>query len=176
MAKKHKIEKETRRLIEGISDLVKKKGDKYKFKSHNKKIVKKVKKTCCHWIIRNGKELPAVIRHPDPKMQGYWKCKICGAVFPVRPPSDVNGESAYDAATNQMIQLVNQIQFLSVRLGGDSDDTKMFLNLRKDLPRFMRVSRQIIKRINKRDAFEKKREDNGIMSQFSSYNGLNYRN
>ena len=75
MAKKSKkVEKETRRLMEGIADLVKKKGDRYKFKSKNKKVIKKVKRTCVHWIYRKGKEVPTVIQ--DPERPGYWKCTI----------------------------------------------------------------------------------------------------
>ena len=36
MAKSKKIEKETRRLIESVSDCIKKKGNRYKFKTKNK--------------------------------------------------------------------------------------------------------------------------------------------
>ena len=66
MAKKSKkVEKETRRLMEGIADIVKRKGDRYKFKSKNKKLIKKVKKTCPHWIMRKGKECATVIQDPE---------------------------------------------------------------------------------------------------------------
>lgn len=173
MAKKSKIEKETRRLIEGISDLVKKKGDRYKFKSKKKKLIKKVKRTCVHWAIRKGKEVPTVVR--DPEHPGNWKCAICGASFPIKPLQGENGENAYDKMTSQMLAAVNQIQFYSVKLGGDADDTKMFLQLKKMLPRYAKVSKQILKRINKREEFENNRKKSDAMSQFDMYSGFNYR-
>ena len=170
MSKKNKkIEKETRRLIEGITDLVKKKGDRYKFKSKNKKLVKKVKKTCVHWIIRKGKEVPTVIH--DPERSGYWKCTICGASFPIKPVT----QDEYAAMSKQMLELVNQMQFWSVRLGGDAEDTKMFIRLKEALPRFEKVAKQILKRVNQRDAFEKNRENSDAMAQFDAYSGFNYR-
>ncbi len=173
MAKKSKkVEKETRRLMEGISDLVKKKGDRYKFKSKNKKVIKKVKRTCVHWIMRKGKEVPTVIH--DPEHPGYWKCTICGASFPIKPPDKDKGD-IYHEAVQQMLQFVNQMQFWSVRLGGDADDTKMFLRLKECLPRFEKVSHQILKQVNKRDAWESNRQNSDIMAQFDAYSGFNYR-
>ena len=108
MAKKSKkVEKETRRLMEGIGDLIKKKGDRYKFKSKNKKIIKKVKRTCVHWIMRKGKEVPTVIH--DPEHPGNWKCTICGASFPIKPMSLAD----YQSQTEHMLEIVNQMQFWS---------------------------------------------------------------
>lgn len=171
MAKKSKkIEKETRRLIEAVGDLVKKKGDHYKFKSKKKKDIKKVKTYCVHWIIRKGKENPTL--KLDPNRPGYWRCTICGASFPIKPaPVD-----EYDKTWNQALEFVNQLQFWSVKLGGDSEDTKMFLRLKKDLPRMRKVSKQIVKRINQREAYEKNREKSDSMSQFDAYSGFNYHN
>lgn len=170
MAKKSKkVEKETRRLIEGISDLVKKKGDRYKFRSKNKKVIKKVKRTCVHWIMRKGKEVPTVIR--DPERPGYWKCTICGASFPVSPSTP----EEYQQAVNQLLEYVNQMQFWSVKLGGDADDTKMFLRLKETLPRMEKVSRQILKQVNKRNALENNRQNSDVLAQFDSYAGFNYR-
>jgi len=170
MAKKSKkVEKETRRLMEGIADLVKKKGDRYKFKSKNKKKIKLVKKTCVHWIIRKGKEVPTVIQ--DPNHPGNWKCTICGESFPIKPVTP----EEYKAACDTMLAFVNQMQFWSVKLGGDADDTKMFINMKKSIPRFQKVSRQILKHVNQRDAWEKNREQSDVMSQFDAYSGFNYR-
>ena len=169
MAKTKTVEKETRKLMEGIADLVKKKGDRYKFKSKNKKLVKKVKKTCVHWIIRKGKEVPTVIQ--DPTNPENWVCTICGESFPIKPKKN----SDYANASKEMLQLVNQMQFWSVKLGGDADDTKMFLSLKKAIPRFEKVSEQILKNINKREEFEKNREQGDVMSQFGAYNSFNYR-
>lgn len=167
--KSKKVEKETRRLMESVTDLVKKKGDRYKFKSKNKKIIKKVKRSCVHWIIRKGKEVPTVIH--DPEHPGNWKCTICGASFPVRP---VDMDVYYDS-TDKMLQYINQMQFWSVKLGGDAEDTKMFIKLKENLPRFAKVSKQILKRVNQRDAWEKNRERSDVMSQFDAYSGFNYR-
>lgn len=170
MAKKSKkVEKETRRLMEGIADLVKKKGDRYKFKSKNKKLIKKVKKTCPHWTIRKGKEVPTVVHDPD--HPGNWKCTICHASFPIKPatPDD------YVASSNQMLEFVNQMQFWSVKLGGDAEDTKMFIRLKESIPRFQKVSKQILKRVNQRETWEKNREKADVMAQFDAYSGFNYR-
>jgi len=170
MAKKSKkVEKETRRLMEGIADLVKRKGDRYKFKSKNKKMVKKVKKTCVHWIMRKGKEVPTVI--PDPEKQGYWKCTICGASFPIKP-ADLD---AYREAADQMLSYVNQMQFWSVKLGGDADDTKMFIRLKQELPRFSKVSKQILKQVNRRDEWERRRERSDSLGMFNDFGAYGYR-
>ena len=170
MAKKSKkVEKETRRLMEGIADLVKKKGDRYKFKSKNKKVIKKVKRTCVHWIYRKGKEGPTVIQ--DPERPGYWKCTICGASFKVKPSTP----EAYHDASQAMLEYVNQMQFWSVKLGGDAEDTKMFLKLKEMIPRFEKASRHILKQVNKREALENNRQNSDILAQFDAYTGFNYR-
>lgn len=171
MAKKgKKVEKETRRLIESVSDLVKKKDGGYKFKTKNKKIRKRVRKTCTHWVIRKGgKELPAVIQ--DPNNPNNWKCGICGASFPIKPPENSN----YSAMTHEMLEYINQLQFWSVKLGGDKEDTKMFIRLRSDLPRLEKVAKQIVKQVNKRETWEKNRERSDAMTQFDMYSGFNYR-
>lgn len=178
MAKGKKVEKETRRLIEGISDLVKKKGDRYKFKTKNKKEIKKIIRRCPHWIIRKGKEQPIVIN--DPERPENWKCLICNASFPIKPAKiipptkDDPGYNTYHAEVAKMLALVNQIQFWGVKLGGDADDTKMFLRLKADLPRFKKVADQIIKQVNKRQALENNRENSNVLDQFNAYAGFNY--
>lgn len=171
MAKSKKIEKETRKLIESISEMVKKKDGRYKFKTKNKKAVKKIKKTCVHWIIRKGKEVPTVVSDGN----GKWRCALCGATFPIKPLDTLNGKSAYEAEAEHMLELVNQIQFWSVKLGGDADDTKMFIKLKELLPRYAKVSAQIIKRVNKREEYENNKHRADVMSQFDSWSGFNYR-
>lgn len=174
MAKKSKkIEKETRRLMESVGDLLKRKNGRYKFKSKNKKTIKKVKRTCVHWIMRKGKEVPTVVH--DDSRPGYWKCAICGASFPIKPLDSINGKSAYALETEHMLELINQIEFWGVKLGGDADDTKMFIKLKELLPRFSKVSKQIIKRVNKREEYENNRKKSDVMSQFDAYAGFNYR-
>ena len=168
MAKKSKVEKETRRLIEACSDLVKKKGDRYKFKSKKKKDRKRVKQYCVHWVIRKGREEPTVKQ--DPERPGYWKCNICGASFPIKPAATETYQSTFQST----LEYVNQLQFWAVKLGGDAEDTKMFLRLKKDLPRLQKVSKQIVKGVNQREAWEKNKEKTDAMSQFDAYNGFNY--
>lgn len=170
MAKnKVKVEKETRKLIEAIADLVKKKGDRYKFKSKNKKVIKKVKKTCVHWTIHKGREVPTVVASTE--NPGDWRCKICGTEFPIKPAE----LSEYRTSILQTLRYVNQMQFLSVKLGGDKEDTKMFLELRKLLPRFNKATKQILKAANKRQRLEDNRKKSDSMSQFEAYSGYNYR-
>ena len=178
MAKKTKIEKETRRLIEGISDLIKKKGDRYKFKTKSKKDIKKIKRQCPHWVIRKGKERPATFI--DPTNPSNWKCAICGQSFPIMPAriekdDDGNVYNEYIDSAEKTLRLVNQIQFWSVKLGGDATDTKMFLRLRNDLVRFEKVSRQVVKQVNKRQAMDRNKEKTDVMSQFNAYAGFNYK-
>ncbi len=170
MAKKSKkVEKETRKLMESIGDLVKKKSDRYKFKTKSKKQIKRVKKTCPHWIYRKGKECPTVVRdneHPD-----MWRCTICGALFPVAPQT----LEEYMAQTEAMLASVNQMQFWGVKLGGDAEDTKMFLKLREYLPRFEKVSKHILKAVNRRQAWEENRERGDMMSQFDAFTGFGFK-
>lgn len=175
MSKKNsKVEKETRRLMESIGDLVKKKGDgSYKFKTKNNKVIKQVKRTCVHWIPRNNKDCPTVVQDPD--RPGHWKCRICQASFPIVPlKSDHPKKTQYELDAQHMLELVNQIQFWAVELGGDADDTKMFLRLKRDLPRFGKVAKHILKRVNDRNKFEDNRSRTDAMSQFDAY-GINYR-
>lgn len=171
MAKKNKkIEKETRRLIEGIGEMIKKKGDRYKFKTKNKKTIRQIKRTCPHWRPDKGRDhRPAVVL--DDVDQNMWRCKICGATFPVAPltPED------YDKLCDEFLGVVNQMQFWGVNLGGDADDTKMFLALRRQVPRFRKVTHQIQKRVNKRQAWEANKKNSDALQQFDAYSGFNYR-
>lgn len=166
---KSKVEKETRKLMEAVSDLVKKKGDRYKFKSKKKKLRKEVKKTCVHWIIRKGKEVPTVLEASN--NPGNWECKICSAQFPIKPAELIE----YQNVIRQTLAYVNQMQFLSVKLGGDADDTKMFIQLRRLLPKFEKACAHILKAANKRQKWEDNRKKSDVMSQFGNYSGFNYK-
>lgn len=169
MAKQSKkIEKETRRLIETITDMVKKKGDKYKFKHKNKKTIKKVKKTCVHWIIRKNKPQPLVMNDPE---NGWWRCAVCGARFPVSPFE----HDEMEQACNTLLTMVNQMQFWAVKFGGDAEDTKMFLELKKYIPKFDKVSKAITKRLYKRAQWENNRDKTDAMNQFDMYAGFSYK-
>ena len=166
--KSKKVEKETRRLIEGITDLVKKKGDGYKFKSGKKKQIKKVKKTCVHWLIRKGKEVPGVTQDANP---ANWKCGVCDVTFPIRPATP----DEYKDNANMMLAYVNQLQFWSVNMGGDASDTKLFLQLRALIPRYLKVQKNILKAVNKRQEWEDRRTQTDSLTQFNSYAAFSYR-
>lgn len=169
MAKQKKVEKETRKVIEAISDLIKRKGDHYKFKSGKKKTIKKMRKSCVHWIVRKGKVIPAVMH--DPNMPGYWRCTVCQASFPVRP---VEPEE-YVETTKALLSHINQLQFWSVKMGGDADDTKLFIQMKNLLPRYLKVQKNILKNINKRQEWEDRKTKSDGFGQFDSYSGFNYR-
>ena len=170
--KKRKVEKETRRVIEAISDTVKKKkSGGYKFKSKKKKVVKKIKSTCLHWVIRKGKEAPCV--HQDHDHPGNWKCDICGASFPIRPLDN----EQYSKVIDDVLQTINQLQFWSVKMGGNKDDTKLFIQLKKLIQdHFYKAQKNIVKSINKRQHWEDRAKQGADgLAQFDSYTGFDYR-
>lgn len=169
MAKKCKVEKETRKIMEAITDLVKRKGDKYKFKNKNKKDRKKIMKGCVHWVIRKGKECPSVSHDPD--NGDNWKCLICGETFPVRPKA----RDEYVATFDNAAQLINQLLFYSVKLGGDADDTRRFIQMRRGLKQCAKSAKHIVKALNKRDEMENNRKNTDQGAQFSMYSGYNYK-
>ena len=171
MSKNKKIknmDKDTRRHLEATSDMLKKKGERFKFKSGkgNKKTVKKLRKLCMHWMIRKGKPIPTV----QDDGHGNWECYLCHAKFPILPKT----EEEYDQIITQALEAVNQVVFLAVHLGGDSEDIKSFLRLKEDLPKFRKIAREVIKQSNKRQQFEANSEDDTIMNQFSQYGGIQY--
>lgn len=169
MSKKNKkVEKETRRLMESVADLVKRKGNGYKFKHKSKKKIRQVKRICPHWIIRKGENCPTVIADPD--RPGYWKCKICKTSFKVKP----DPLNEYYEVADRFLEQVNQLQFWSVSMGGDKDDTEMFLRLRSLVPRYCKVAKQIHKRVNQRDAYENNRNRTDALAAFDMYQGFNY--
>lgn len=175
MAKKSKkIEKETRRLIESISDLVKKKDNRYKFKGAKKKTIREVKRSCVHWIIRKGKEYPAVEERPD--SPGFWTCKICGKRFPIAPlqVDSKRDIDEYRDACESFEAIVNQAFFYSVKMGGDASDTKVFLRLKELIPKFNKIVHNEMRQLNKRQEYEKNREVDAD-SQFGSYTSFSYK-
>ena len=168
--KNKKIDKETRQLIEGISDLLKKKGDRYKFKSGNKKTIRKVKKTCVHYIIRKGKPHPTVTQ--DPTRSGYWKCQLCKQSFSIKPLND----NEYLKRAENFLEDINQLQFYSLDLGGDGEDTRLFVQLKQLVPKYIKVQKNLLKAINKKSKFEDAKRNSDIMDPFANYNtGYNYR-
>ena len=170
MAKKSKkIEKETRRLIESISDLVRKKNNQYKFKGTKKKEVRRIKTTCVHWIIRKGKEYPAVeVRPESPE---FWTCKICGKSFRIAPYT----QEEYHNINASYESIVNQCFFYSVKMGGDASDTKVMIKMKEMIPRFDKISSSMMKQLDKRKEYENRRQQSDQGSQFTSFASYNYR-
>lgn len=170
MAKKRskKIDKETRKIIEAVSDLVKKKGnDTFKIKA-KKKQAKKIKMTCAHWIIHKGKECQTVTFNPENNEE--WICNICHKTFPIKPLEP----EQYDEVCRQFLQIVDQAFFYSVKLGGNGDDTKVFEILKKTVPQFNKIVKNEMKILDKRfkaSAVDNKKD----MNQFNAYAGLNIR-
>ena len=172
--KKSSIEKNTRKVIEATSEMIKLRGGKVKWrKKLKKKQIRLAQMSCFHWIIRNGNASPALIQ--DENRPGYWTCRICHRSFPIKPLSitDDNPEP-YVKATNDMLEVVNQIAFWSVRLGGDGNDCKMFLSLKKDLERFKKVSKAVVKRVRKRNEFEQQ-QNSTKSGPFDAWTGFNYK-
>lgn len=164
--KLNKIEKGTRELIESISSLIKMKDNGPKLKGKGKK-VKAIKKTCVHWMAKKGEVIPTVETASDDASK--WECKICGAKFPKAPMAEEEMESAI----NEVIGLVNQFQFWSVKMGGQKEDTAMFVKLKKLLPDLKKTGKNIMKAIQKRAEYENNKDNsdavNNIMGYFGDY-------
>lgn len=165
--KSKKIEKETRRLIESISDILKYRDGGYKFKGVKKKTIREMKKNCPHWIIRKGEEQPAVEERPD--SPGFWTCKICGKQMRIKPFT----EEEYEQACESFLSMVNQLFLLSVRMGGDSSDTKVFLKLKDLVPRLNKIARNELRQLNKREEFEQRRREEHA-SEFENFTSYSY--
>ena len=182
MAKKGKrrIDKSTYQLLEATSDLVRRKkgSDRYKFKSKKKKDIRKIKNNCVHWIIRKGKEVPAV--QEDPMNPRNWKCLICGATFPIKPELpdlDVGGSdiNRYDKLFDQFGQTLHQFMFWSVGFGGNENNTKMVLKMRALLREFRKSHRNILKAMNKRQKWEDNKKNTDGLNQFNTFSSYSYR-
>jgi hypothetical protein len=126
--------------------------------------------------MRKGKDTPTVIQ--DPHNPANWVCTICGVSFPIKPLTKTDGTIDYKAYARDMNILlghINSIQFWAVKMGGDKEDTKLFLDLKNKLPRYMKVQRNVLKQVNKRQAWEERKANTDSLSQFDSYAGFNYR-
>lgn len=170
--KKSKIDKETRRFIEKVSDLIKKRrDDKYVLKGRKKEI-REIKKTCLHWEIRKrNKDIPAV--RPHPTKEGYWECRICREVFPVGPLDPGDEEQGIphevDLICDKFLGMVNHIVLLAVRMGGDSDDIAKFIKVKRLVPDVAKMSKNICKKLNKRQKYEDNRRNNSAGGRFDSW-------
>lgn len=176
-----RLDKKVRQLLESTGEMVKLKGDvnkEYRFKSKNKKQLKKIRKTCTHWIIRKGDLVPTVKR--DEQNPDYWICTLCGERFQTAPyeiKKDAAGnviDDPYKRLTNEFTGLVNNTIFIAIKAGGDAEDTKLMLELREKAKEFKKVGKELSKLISKvKDTDRRSKMD--TMSNFDMYGSYNYR-
>ena len=174
---KKKFEKDTRLLLERISDMVKpSKNGKFKFRKSSRKIVKNIKRNCCHWLLVKGKAETTVQACPD--RPGYWKCGICKAEFPMAPfvkrkePGEKDYTPGYTEVFDDALGAVNQILLWETGLGGNKDDLRTMLELKRYLPKMLKIAKHVPKIIEKRT--QKDNRNTGA-NVFDMYNGWNYR-
>jgi hypothetical protein len=170
--KRSKMDKKTRDLIEKVSELVKRKDNKYRLKG-KKKVVRNVKQSCPHWIFRKRKDVPTV--REDRDRPGYWQCLICKRSFPIDPyliPGKDNDVDEIKAICNQMLELVDHASFYGARMGGDGEDTTMFVQMKRMIPRFEKSARSITKLLDKRKDFQENK-NNSSANPFRSW-GYNF--
>lgn len=169
---KKKLDKTTRHVLEAFSDVIKQDDNgefKLKAKGRSKKQLKKLKRSCMHWRIVKNKIVPMVeesAEHP-----GYWHCKGCGEYFPIRPLTD----NEYSDLIEKFLSIVNQMCIFSVRMGGDSDDTKMLIEFKHMIPKFEKVAENILAQLNKREQMQSQSESYGRETPFDDYNTFGYR-
>lgn len=121
-----------------------------------------------HWVIKNGKLKPAV--QEDPTHPGMFRCRICGKLFPIAPMV----KEELDEACSTFETIVNHAAFYSVLFGGNAEDTKVFINLKKMVPRFAKIAKQEGKALQKRKEFIESRRSLNTEGQFDSFNVINY--
>lgn len=174
MSKKPKVknlDKETKQCIETISDLFRNKNGEMKLRKGKKGKTKKILRNMCfHWIIRKDQCLPLVDN--DPEDPNYWLCR-CGAKFRKAPATEEERERIID----EFLSLVNSTQFYSVNMGGDKDDSALFIKLKKLIPDFRRVAKEVSKAIQKRADYEDNKAKSEELDKFGSsfYNDFSYR-
>ena len=153
MAKKktNRIEKETRKLIETTSDLIRERPDgSFKIKGRKKKEVKNIKLLCPHWIIKKRKERATVIDADEP---GVFQCRLCNAKFWRNPLDNKNIDDICDYAS----ALVHQIGFYMILTGCDTEDAQIITKLKRTLPRFRKMAKNVSRQITRRNDIHKNR-------------------
>ena len=164
-----KVERETRRLIESISELGKYKNNDFKFnKKVKKKTVNAAKRNCLHYYSKNGRIIPTMTQAGS--APGFRKCRICGAQFKITPPSEEN----IDIMNATFLSEVDRVAFSAVACGGNKDDLKVCLAIKAALYKFNKIDRNVSKIMRKRSEFQTKREKSPIDDNFHSYAGYDY--
>ena len=169
---KKKLDKTTRHVLEAFSDVIRQTENgefRLKGKGHSKKQIKKLRRSCMHWRISKNKIVPMVERSPE--NPDYWRCKGCGEEFPICPLP----EDEYDKIVDNFLAIVNQMCIFSVRMGGDSEDTKLLIEFKHMIPKFEKVAENILKQLNKRERMEHQSESYGRETPFDDYNSFGYR-
>lgn len=164
MSKKVKrLNKETRQCLETVSELFKTKDGNIKLKKgKGKKVKKTLKSMCFHWLVRKGECRPMV--ETDPEDSKYWVCH-CGARFRKFPPSEEDREEII----KKMMELINTFQFYSVEMGGDKDDAALFLKMKKLMPSFAKMIKEISKAITKKADYESNKNNSDSLNPLDSY-------
>ena len=175
--KKRKLDKDTRRYMEAYSEKMRKKksgvyvprGDK------KKKTMAKVKRCCMHHWAGKDNVTPSV--KPCKDEPNMWECDICHVRFPIDPPKTMNPDkysNGYAEAADHMIQLIDQLKFWSVELGGDIDDVKYFTILTRDLRELNKRAKPILKRVYQHEHHHSDKQKSST-DQFSVYSAIGYR-
>lgn len=164
------LDKETRACIETVSDLFKVKDGEWKVRKGKKGKTKKILRNMCfHWLIRKDQCTPMV--QNDPENPSYWKCR-CGARFKKTPPT----EEERQAIIEKFLELVNLIQFFSVNMGGDKEDSALFIKLKKLIPDFEKTAAAVLKAMAKKKDYEENKARTEDLSNFGQYyNDFSYR-
>lgn len=175
--KNKKIDKETLRLIESVTDMVKKKKDEsgneiYKFqKGIKRKQIKQIKRSCPHWILNKKQSLTPLVEQ-DPTNPSYWVCKLCG--HPI-PKAFLTPEQ-YKQASDNYLALIDQAMVYLIKLGGDSDDAKILLKLKENVPKARKILMNMAE-LDEKIRREKKatEEKSSQFGSYQAYNQINYR-
>lgn len=188
---KKKLDKDLRLLLERITDMVKPtKSGKFKIRKGSRKIVKSIKRNCCHWILVKNKAETTV--QEDPRNPNNWKCGICQASFKKAPyllsrnpnfnpndcdedneflePGDEGYTPDYNYIFDEALEATNQILLWEVGMGGNKEDLKIMLTLKRYLPKMKRLSNRVYKAFSTRSS-NKKNKERGA-DTFDMYRGF----
>ena len=163
--KNNKFEKETRRLLESTSELLRiKDTGEIKFKG-GKKDKKKARRSCLHAYIKKGELRPLITNSPT--QPGEKMCRFCGATFPLVPLTEAEYANIYKSYMSEL----NQMALWLVSFGGDKECLKLLVNMRTMVPRLEKMRQNMVKEIMK----HKEREEKASVNKLEEFSGdFNY--
>lgn len=175
MAKRKNFARECWDLMETITSMVRPAYDKkgnYKIKKgFKKKDIRSIRRKCPHWLIgKHDKPTQAVrlIRNEDGTPTGMVECRFCHERFPLIPYED---QAKYDYICNQFMQIVNQLEYWDVDMGGSKDNLKMFIALREYTPRLRKVAESVRKAFARKDKISRSKEAAQMGNGFRFHGG-----